>query len=173
MKRSLIVASLVTVFAGPAAAQRLVAPYIAGGASLPTGAFGDATSGGWHALAGVAVSSLMQPLGLRIEVAHNRFGLETASGDRGVTSYTANVTYRLPMTNSPISPYVVTGAGAYTLGCFGVVACGSNTEFGWNAGAGMRFVGFGVRSFVESRFHAMNDDTGNVRFVPLTVGLSF
>ena len=173
MRRSLIGLGLLTMFAAPVTAQRPLSLHLAGGASLPAGAFGDATTSGWHALAGIAVGALMHPIGLRVDVAHNRFGLEASSDSRSVTSYTANVTYRLPMTNSPLSPYVITGAGAYTLGCLGVIACGSNTEFGWNAGLGVKFAGMGIRGFVESRFHAVNEDTGNLRYVPLTLGVSF
>jgi hypothetical protein len=173
MKRSLIGFALLGVFSASAGAQRPLTLHIGGGASLPAGAFGDATSEGWHALAGVALSTLMQPIGLRLDVAHNRFAHEVGEGSSGVTSYTLNLTYRLPMTNSPLSPYVITGAGAYTLGCFGLVACGDRTDFGWNAGAGVKFAGLGIRGFIESRFHGANESSGNIRFVPLTLGVSF
>jgi hypothetical protein len=90
-----------------------------------------------------------------------------------VTSGTLNASYRLPMTNSPISPYLITGAGAYRIECFGNVSCGSTTRFGWNAGFGFKIAALTQLWFVESRFHAVNASTGNVRFVPLTFGLTF
>ena len=168
-----LIVGLVVVSASAVGAQRPLSLHVAGGVSMPTGAFGDAASPGWHALAGVALGSLMQPIGLRLDVAHNRFDNDVVAGSRGITSYTLNATYRLPMTNSPLSPYVILGGGAYTFGCFGAFACGSNTEFGWNAGLGTKFNALGIRGFVESRLHGVNDDSGNARFVPLTFGVTF
>ena len=42
------------------------------------------------------------------------------------------------MTNSPLSPYLITGAGAYRFECVGALDCGSTTRFGWNAGLGTK-----------------------------------
>ena len=173
MKRGILLSALLAVLTLPAEAQRPLTLNLAGGMTQPVGAFGDATSTGWHALAGIGLSTLMQPIGLRLDVAHNRFTAESVGPDQGVTSATLNVTYRLPMTNSPISPYAITGAGAYRFECFGDIDCGSTTRFGWNAGLGAKFIALGFRGFLESRFHAVNADAGNVRFVPVTIGLTF
>jgi opacity protein-like surface antigen len=154
--------------AGAAHAQRPVTVNLGGGASFPVGAFADATKPGWHALAGLALGSLMQPMGLRLDLAHNRFEGEGAAPERQLTSGTLNLTYRLPMTNSPVSPFIIAGAGAYRAECGDDVDCGTATRFGWNAGLGMKFAGLGLKGFVESRFHA----TRGVRYVPVTLGLT-
>jgi hypothetical protein len=153
-------------------AQRPVHLNVAGGVSFPQARFGDVESTGWHALVGLDVSWLMQPIGLRVDVAHNRFTAVAAGPDQAVSSATLNLTYRIPATNTPFSPYLIAGAGAYRIECTGAINCGSATRFGWNAGLGTKIAILGPRLFIESRFHAVNARAGNVRFVPVTFGLS-
>jgi hypothetical protein len=162
-----------TLVAASAEAQSPWSLSLAGGASLPSGRFADASSVGWHALVSIGLGTLMLPQGLRLDAAHNRFTAKAAGPDQALTSATLNVTYRLPMTNSAVSPYLITGAGAYRLECTGTIDCGSTTRFGWNAGLGFKLAGVGQLWFVESRFHAVNARAGNVRYVPVTLGLMF
>lgn len=173
MTRLLATVAALILAAQSLAAQRALSLNLGGGVSFPQGKFSNAASPGWHALAGIGLSTLMQPIGLRLDVAHSRFTAEAAGPDQAVTSATLNVTYRLPMTNSPFSPYLITGAGAYRFACFGALSCAATTRFGWNAGLGTRFAGLGLKGFLESRFHAINAKSGNVRFVPVTFGLTF
>lgn len=174
LNHRLIIATAAALCIGTVAeAQRPLTLSLAGGGSLPVGRFGDVASTGWHALVGIGLSTLMQPIGLRLDVAHNRFTAEAAGPDQAVTSGTLNFTYRLPMTNSPLSPYLITGAGAYRFDCFGRIDCDAVTRFGWNAGLGSKFGAMGLKGFVESRLHGVNAESGNVRFVPLTFGLTF
>lgn len=174
LNHRLIIATAAALCIGTVAeAQRPLTLSLAGGGSLPVGRFGDVASTGWHALVGIGLSTLMQPIGLRLDVAHNRFTAEAAGPDQAVTSGTLNFTYRLPMTNSPLSPYLITGAGAYRFDCFGRIDCDAVTRFGWNAGLGSKFAAMGLKGFVESRLHGVNAESGNVRFVPLTFGLTF
>jgi hypothetical protein len=169
----LALGSLFAVIVAPAHAQRPISLTLAGGASIPVASFADGVGTGWHALAVVGLGSLMQPIGLRLDAAYHRFPFESpASGDQVSTSATLNATYRLPMTNSPFSPYIITGAGAYRFECAGSADCGTTTRFGWNVGFGVKFH-FGLKGFVESRFHAINSRSGNVRYVPVTLGLTF
>src|SRR5918999_4153623 len=81
-------------------AQRPIFIGLAGGGSLPQGDLSDAANTGWHALGTIGLSTLMQPLGLRLDVAYNRFPFsddaQTAlgeDGDQSVGSATLNVTY--------------------------------------------------------------------------------
>src|SRR5215203_2086967 len=134
MRRPLSIAGLLILVAADARAQRPLTVTVAGGASFPVGAYDDAAGTGWHALAGLRLSTLTQPIGLRLDAAHQQFSGETSVGDQAITSGTLNATYRLPMVNSPISPYIIAGAGAYHLSCTGSTDCGSETRFGWNAG---------------------------------------
>lgn len=172
MIRTLLLMSAFVALA-PLQAQRPLTLSLAGGGSVPLGRFGDGASTGWHAMAIIGLSTLMQPIGLRLDVAHNRFAAQAAGPDQAISSAAGNVSYRLPMTNSPLSPYLIAEAGAYRFECIGSIDCGETTRFGWNAGLGSKFNGFGVRGFVESRLHAVNAHAGNVRFAPVTLGLTF
>src|ERR687884_474888 len=100
-----------------ARAQRPISLGLAGGVSFPQGDLRDAANTGWHALGTLALSTLTQPLGLRVDVAYTQFGLSAGGGHQSVSSATLNGTYRLPMTNSPMSPYLIAGLGAYRSDC--------------------------------------------------------
>lgn len=164
----LVVLAAVLCAGAPLPAQRLVTLNLAGGGTIPIGNLDDGTDPGWHALAGLQISSLMQPIGIRIEGAYNRLGAETASPDVVVTSATLNFSYRLPLTNSPLSPYLIAGWGPHWIDCADT-ACDADMRFGGNAGLGTKFL-IGFRGFVETRFHWV---TGKIRYVPVTFGLTF
>jgi hypothetical protein len=153
-------------------AQRPISIGLGGGVSLPQGDLSDVANTGWHALGTIALSSLMLPHGLRLDVAYNRFELSDVDGNESVGSATLNVTYRLPMTNSPMSPYLISGLGAYRSECSRAVGCEATTKFGWNVGLGTKlFVGF--RSFIEARYHRTKRGADSVNYFPLTLGLMF
>jgi hypothetical protein len=171
--RILLFAGSIAAVSATAGGQRPLTLNVGGGVSLPVAHFHNVANIGWHALASIGVSTYMQPLGLRLDGAYNRFSAKSGGPTPAVTSGTLNFTYRLPMTNSPLSPYVITGVGGYHLGCSGTPACVTSTRFGWNAGLGTKFIAFGLRGFLESRFHAVNSAGGNVRYIPITLGLTF
>jgi opacity protein-like surface antigen len=115
----------------------------------------------------------MQPLGLRLDGAYDRFGAAAGGGSQTTTSGTLNVTYRLPTVRSPLSPYVIAGAGAYHLACSGGTACDATTRFGWNGGLGVRFAGLALHGLVEARYHRVALPGGDVSYFPLSLGLTF
>jgi hypothetical protein len=180
MRRSILLLASIgaLVAATSVAAQRPVSIGLAGGASIPSGDFRDGVDVGWHALATIAVSTLMQPLGLRIDVAYNRFAF---SGDapaladeyQSTGSATLNFTYRLPMTNSPMSPYLISGLGAYRSECSLDTGCEPTTRYGWNIGLGTKLFILGFRSFLEARYHRTESGDTDVHYFPLTFGVLF
>lgn len=157
-------------------AQRPLSLSLAGGVSAPQGDLGNGADIGWHALGAVNVSSMMLPLGLRLEGAYNRFPANDAltgslgSGHQSVLAITGNLSYRLPMTNSPLSPYLIGGIGAYRTNCSG---CEGSTSFGWNAGLGTKLYLLGFRSFLEARFHSNERGRNSVNYFPVTLGITF
>jgi opacity protein-like surface antigen len=174
MRRRILAAVCVGLASSAASmdAQRPISVGLAGGVSLPQGALGDAVNTGWHALGTIALSTLMQPLGLRLDVAYNRFAFSDVDGHQSVGSATLNGTYRLPMTNSPMSPYLISGLGAYRTECSLDLGCEATTRFGWNVGLGTKlFVGF--RSFIEARYHRTKRGDSDVNYFPLTLGVMF
>ena len=182
MRRSIIViaSALVLSPVGALYAQRPLSVGLAGGVSLPQGNLRDGATTGWHALATVALSTLMQPLGLRLDVAYNRFNFSDAAraaagsaGYQSVGSATLNATYRLPMTDSPLSPYVITGVGAYRSECSLGSGCDAQTRYGWNAGLGMKMYVLPFRTFLEARYHRTSRDGRAITYYPVTLGLQF
>ncbi len=166
--------------ATPVEAQRPISFGVAGGASLPEGDVHDLVSAGWHALATAALSSPMQPLGLRLDVAYNRFAFsdqaQTLLGGEGhltTGSATLNITYRLPRATWPVSPYVLVGAGAYRTECSLGPGCRSRVRYGWNFGLGAKLFFLGLPSFVEVRHHRTKSRAGEVHYFPLTFGIMF
>jgi hypothetical protein len=165
---------------GSARAQRPVSVGLAGGVSLPQGDLRNGVNTGWHALGTIAVSTLMQPLGLRLDVDYNRFAYsntaQTALGGSGyqdVGSATLNATYRLPMWNSPMSPYLITGLGAYRTSCSLGPDCGATTRYGWNVGLGTKLIALRLRTFLEARYHRTERGEADVNYFPVTLGLLF
>ncbi len=176
MRRWVLAAACVTVAfsATPLAAQqRPISIGLAGGVSFPQGDLADGANTGWHALGTIALSTLMQPLGLRLDVAYNRFESSGADGNQSVGSATLNGTYRLPMTDSPMSPYLIAGLGAYRTECSGGTACDATTRFGWNVGLGTKLYVLGFRSFLEARYHTTKRGDTRLNYFPVTFGLLF
>jgi hypothetical protein len=180
MRRSLLLAAATALLftATSAPAQRAVSLGLAGGATIPSGALRDDVDVGWNALASIVISTLMQPLGLRVDVAYNRFSFNddvAALADEysAVGSATLNFTYRLPMTNSPMSPYLISGLGAYRSDCSLPTGCEASTRYGWNVGLGTKVYILGFRSFLEGRYHRTERGDTNVNFFPVTFGLLF
>ena len=162
------------------AAQRPISIGLGGGASVPEGDLRDGADVGWHALGVISLSTLMQPLGLRLDVAYNRFAFSDEArasigedGHQDVGSATLNATYRLPMTNSPISPYLISGLGWYRSECSAGPECDATTRYGWNIGVGTRIYVLGFRSFLEARYHRTDRGEDDVHFFPVTFGVLF
>jgi hypothetical protein len=175
-KRLVIVGLTTLCLPAMANAQRLLRLNVGGGGSLTAGRFSDAARPGLHVLAGLELSALTQPISIRVDATHNLFTARAGGPDQwSVTSATFNVAYRLPRTNSALSPYVITGAGAYRSDCVALfpVVCTAVTDFGWNAGLGSRFAALGFKGFVEGRWHVVHARGSNTQFIPLTFGLTF
>jgi hypothetical protein len=173
MRRLVILALALTAADGRAlSAQRPIQLSVGGGVSMPMADLKDVAETRWHALGSLQVNSVLVPLGLRVDAAWTSFGgLSAGPGagaDLSVMSLTGNFTYRWPMTNSVLSPFIIAGMGAYRTSCD--PDCDSETDFGWNAGLGTKLYLLGFRSFVEVRYHSAS---GGVRFIPVTFGITF
>ena len=165
---------------GSARGQSPIALGLAGGVALPLSSFSDDVIPGWRALGTLAVGVPLIPIGLRVDAAFDRFGVDRAlvgstkspSGSRRIASLTANATYRL-LPLPIVSPYLIGGGGSYHVSCGGDIKCESSTFFGWNGGVGLRFGALGVHAFAEARYHHVSVSGGSVQYVPVTVGLMF
>jgi hypothetical protein len=180
MRRWIVAAAWLGVLAPVTSpeAQRPISIGLAGGVSLPHGDLADGVNTGWHALATIALSTLMQPIGLRLDVAYNRFAFSdevqgAADGYSATGSATLNGTYRLPMTNSPMSPYLISGLGAYRSDCSLGPGCEATFRYGWNVGLGTKLYVLGFRSFLEARYHRTERGDSDVNYFPVTFGVIF
>ncbi|MEO8561707.1 MAG: outer membrane beta-barrel protein [bacterium] len=183
-RSSMAAAALMTLLLGPTTArlhaQLPISVGLGGGTSLPLGSFGDDVSPGWRALGTLGLEVPIIPIGVRLDAAYDRFSVNRAlvgasgspSGSRRVASFTVNATYRL-LPLPLLTPYLIAGGGSYNVGCGGGVSCQSQTSFGWNGGAGLKFGALGIHAFAEARYHHVNVSGTSVQFVPVTVGLMF
>jgi len=70
-----------------------------------------------------------------------------------------------------MSPYLVSGLGAYRSDCSVRERCEETTRFGWNVGRGTTLFAFRLRSFIEARYHRAEVGDRTVQFFPVTPGL--
>ena len=164
-----------------AQAQRPISLGVAAGVPFPLGEFHHEVNPGLHVLGTVALDDPTIRFGLRLDAAYDRLGFKSApvgaagrsTGAQQVVSVTLDPTYRLSSAASPFAPYLIGGAGSYSIGCTGVARCDAVTRIGWNAGLGARFTTVGVRWFTEVRYHRVKLPDTSVQYVPITIGLLF
>ena len=180
MQRSIRATFILLALSNPKAlhAQRLMSIGLGGGVSIPQGDLSNGANTGWNALGTFVLSTAMQPLGLRADIAYNRFAFNAtsqaalgASGNESVGSGTLNATYRLPTPGTPLSPHLIAGLGAYRVDCS--LGCTAVTHFGWNVGLGTKLYVLGFRSFLEGRYHRTSANGSGVNYFPITLGVLF
>ena len=180
--RSLVVVALAGVALASlpcgGSAQTVAKPVqfgIAAGAATPTSNLSDVANTGYNGTLALGFNSATFPLGLRIDAAHNHFGLKkvAGSGDVHVMSLTGNAVYKIP--RATLSPYVIAGGGWYgaTLGQRLGFDPASRNHFGWNAGGGITLPLSGFDTFIEVRYNQIQGDGGSIKFIPLTFGVLF
>jgi hypothetical protein len=164
-----------------AQAQRPISLGVAAGVPFPLGEFHHEVNPGLRVLGTVTLDGPTVPFGLRLDAGYDRFGFKStpvgaagrSTGAQQVVSVTLDPTYRLSSAASPFAPYLIGGAGSYSIGCTGVARCDGVTRIGWNAGLGARFTTVGVRWFTEARYHRVKVPATSVQYVPVTIGLLF
>jgi hypothetical protein len=151
--------------ASTAAAQTSTHFSLGAGASFPTGRFGDVHQTGYHILGAVDFDRPASALGFRIDGMFNEFELEgNLPGSTRVIGLNANAVVR----SQKFGPYLIGGVGVY--GSKYSEGGDSDSDVGFNIGGGFRFELSGFSAFLEARFHQV---TENVRFIPVTFGVTF
>jgi hypothetical protein len=146
---------------------------VAGGLALPTGNMGTSTQSGYNAAVGLNIGAPLVPVGARLEAGLNGFNFKNGvAGDFRVVSATANAIFNLG------APYIIGGMGYYsarqTTTVLGTSSEVTHNGVGLNAGAGLRFPLAMISPFIEVRYHMMLGDANkDVKFVPITFGVSF
>jgi hypothetical protein len=141
------------------------------GAALPVGDLGDGLDLGFHLGAGLELRAPLMPIGLRFDGAFDRMGFEGDGGNLSIWSLTANAVLS-PMV-SPL--YFIGGIGFYStdLNIEDGPDFDSETDFGFNLGAGLSVPLTGFSSFIEARWHNINTEGDNSQFIPIVFGIRF
>jgi opacity protein-like surface antigen len=174
-----VAASLLVLSASTADAQ-FASPIrfnVHAGASVPVGdlADDDPVTGGFAELgfrigAGLELRPPLSPVGLRFDGAYDRMGIEDSDLDWAFWSITANA-----VLSPAVSPlYFIGGVGLYSTDITGEgVDVDSETDFGFNLGAGLSLPLTGFSTFIEARWHNINTEGDNIQFIPIVFGIRF
>jgi opacity protein-like surface antigen len=172
-----LAASLLLVSASTAQAQ-FASPIrfnVHGGAALPTGDSGDIWDLGFRIGAGLELRAPLMPIGLRFDGAFDRMsadpdGLLPGDPDVNLTiwSLTANAVVS-PMA-SPL--YFIGGIGFYS-GDTDEPGVESETDFGFNLGAGLSVPLTAFSTFIEARWHRITADGDDFDYIPIVFGIRF
>lgn len=154
---------------------------VAAGLNIPLGSTNDAFNLGWNARGGVLFSVPRFPsIVFDANGAYTRFGGSTPlGGSKGpslrILDAQLNGSYRVLTGMAGRSrPYITAGVGIFNYKQVGDAAppgAGSNTDFGFNIGAGFEFRLAQLSMFAEGRFTDVFTPGSNLKYVPLDVGL--
>lgn len=195
MKRILTGAAILgfTVLASGAVSAQAVSRSpiqfgVMGGVSLPTSEFNDLLKTGWNAGALLNFGFSNSPVGLRVDGSWNQFNFKNVANSSHVRALdaTADAVFSFG-TKSPAQFYILGGAGVYNFKLTGDnntfdFSSGSETKFGLNGGAGIKFTAGPIAPFIEARYHYVfsgnsfnNTSSNNPKFamIPISVGLTF
>jgi len=151
---------------------------IGGGLVAPTSAYGDLDKAGWHALGKVEFKVPMSPVGLRVDGMYGQTSHDALFSPDGNTKFVgalANVVLNVPVAVPMVKPYVLAGGGVYNMK-IKAPSQGiddSETKFTWGAGAGLSLGAGLVNFFVEGRYLSVQTSGSSLKFLPLTVGVTF
>jgi len=189
MQRSTVTAAVFTLLSllgtSDVRAQSPVSLGIAAGMTMPLSDFNRNAVPGYRILGTMAVTVPIFPVGFRFDAAYDHFNVDdplpmSSAGPQGwkqLTSLTLSPTYRIPVPTTLVTPYLIAGAGAYSVSCGGQIVCESDWHFGWNGGVGFRFGAYKVKLFAEARYNYVSasgdNQGGNVQYVPITIGAYF
>jgi opacity protein-like surface antigen len=165
---------------------------ISGGVSVPMEDLADGSgqftgvNTGYNVTGSVGIGLPVVPFSLRADVAYNGFGSKNVSfpaanpqggfnADARVLGFTANVVVPIHVLPAPIvRPYLIGGAGVYNVRISPTTGGStSQSNFGFNLGAGVSVPFVLFDGFIEARYHHVNQDNGSTAFVPITVGVMF
>ena len=168
--------------AAPAAAQGTGGFQfgLTGGASFPTGDTSTTFDTGYNG--GIVMNYELPtlPLGIRIDGDYRNLSAKSVgalSGSAEIFDGNANLVVGIRIVL--VKLYAIGGGGLYSVRFkaenAGVSSSISQSDFGWNAGAGVAFVVGKLSIFGEGRYHevTLDNSAGKFKFVAATAGILF
>jgi opacity protein-like surface antigen len=176
-----VVIGLLSVGASVAYGQRPRFGF-GGGLTAPTSDYATADKAGWHLLGKVDISIPMSPVSVRVDGLYGQTSHKDSSGvaragNTKLGGGTADVVWHVPTTVPGFKPYLLAGGGVFnakeTFPSGTGTSSVSSTKFAWGAGAGVSLGVGPVHGFVEGRYMSVQTSGTALKFMPLTVGVSF
>ena len=164
---------------------------ISGGVSVPMSELANGTgeftgvNTGYNVTGSLGVSLPVIPFSLRADVAYNGFGSKNVlfaatnpgnsfNADARVLDFTANIVFPIHLPAPIVRPYLIGGPGVYNVRISPTTGGStSQTNIGFDIGAGVSVPFVLFDGFVEARYHHVNQSGGTMAFVPITVGVMF
>jgi hypothetical protein len=176
---------------------------VSGGVAVPSGELSNGrsngfsgTNTGYNITGSIAFAFPVIPFGVRVDASYNRFGTRNFAfppiappcsavcpapagpvgynADVRVLAYTVNVVYALPWRTALIRPYILGGGGVYNAVQEPTVGDNySQTNAGYELGAGATLPLGAFKTFIEARYQRVNQHSGSVAFMPISVGVEF
>jgi opacity protein-like surface antigen len=198
VRRCGLVAAAATAIALPAAlsAQAAVRPMtfgVQGGFTLPMGEYGDVAETGFNVGGYLQWRPANQVFGVRGELQYHRTDIK----DEVLDDFSADATGNFSLLYIGVAPvlevapaessigwYVLAGVGLYQVKTSvtetGIDVSASQSEIGFNAGAGLRFRFGSASLYVETRYHGVRVDdddattsASDFNFMPFSIGISW
>jgi len=191
LRRAALVALVTACGAVPMtvrAQARAIQVGIGAGVTLPTGDYSECCKSGWNAGGFLQYRQPDQVVGLRVDLQYHGNDMKdefllTLGATPGTTGSgtilfggAAGVLEVAPQESS-VGWYLLAGGGIYqfelSVNESGISVSDSQTKFGFNAGAGLKFRVGGASLYVESRYHGVKVEDSNITFVPLSFGIAW
>ncbi len=172
-----VLAMAAAVLTSPLSAQvRTTSFGVSGGLTMPLSGVAENAETGYN----VTGSLYLRParyanLGFRADVSLDRFGFE-GSDDASLRSFGVALSgqYYVP-TSSSVTPYLLAGVGLYSLKTTVVLGStsvsASDSNLGYNLGAGLSFQLSGFSTFLEAKWVNVMSEPKGSSFAPITFGI--
>jgi hypothetical protein len=172
-----LAAMAITASTSSAQSTKPVSLGISAGAAIPVSDIGNDYSTGYNGTVSLMFNSPGSPIGFRVDGMYNNMSGQDFTGFPAIKimSANANVVYALPGVG--IRPYLIGGAGVYTVQ-EDFSGAPTQNKLGLNGGIGASFPLSGFNTFVEARVHrvlntTVGPDFDSITFIPITFGIAF
>jgi opacity protein-like surface antigen len=187
------VAAAVPGILGAQAAVRPMSFGVQGGITLPMGEYGDVAETGFNVGGYLQWRPANQVFGVRGELQYHRTDIKDevlddfspdATGNFSLLYFGVAPVLEVAPPESGIGWYILAGVGMYQVKTSvtetGIDVSTSESEIGFNAGAGLRFRFGSATLYVETRYHGVRVDdddattsASDFNFMPFSIGISW